>query len=121
MPRNFRLPSAMPSTHTKASTPTACAMGCVLWSSKSQLMRQAFGRRGLHLGARAGGVGLEVLVEEAGELLRGGVVGGFVGPGVARDQDFRRHAGTLGDDVEAEDRIALRSSPLRARRRGSRR
>ena len=66
-----------------------------------------FRRRGLHLGARAGGVGLEVLVEEAGELFRGGVVGGFVGPGVARDEDFRRHAGTLGDDVEAEDRIAL--------------
>ena len=33
----------MPSTHTKVSTPTACAMGCVLWSSKSQPMRQAFG------------------------------------------------------------------------------
>ena len=43
IPRNFTLPSAMPSTHTKVSTPTACAMGCVLWSSKSQPMRQAFG------------------------------------------------------------------------------
>ena len=78
-------------------------------------------RCGLHLGARAGGVGLEVLVEQAGELLRGGVVGGFVGPGVARDEDFRRHVRALGDDVEAEDGIALASSPSRARRRGSRR
>ena len=34
--RNFRLPSAIPSTQTNASTPMACAIGCVLWSSKSQ-------------------------------------------------------------------------------------
>jgi hypothetical protein len=43
MPFTFTLPSAIPITHTKASTPTACATGCVLWSSKSQFTRQAAG------------------------------------------------------------------------------
>ena len=80
-----------------------------------------FRRRGFHLGARAGGVGLEVLVEETGQLFRGGVVGGFVGPRIARDEDLRRHVGTLGDDVETEDRIALRLRLSRARRCGWRR
>ena len=28
MPRNFKLPSAIPSTQTNASTPMACATGC---------------------------------------------------------------------------------------------
>ena len=72
------------------------------------------GRRGFHLGARASGVGFEVLVKEAGKHFRRGVVCGLVGPTVARTQDLRGHAGALGDDVEAEDRIALR---LRARER----
>src|SRR5208337_4115142 len=74
------------------------------------------GRRGFHLGARASGVGFEVLVKEAGKLFRRGVVCGLVGPTVARTQEFRGHAGALGDDVEAEDRIALR---LRARERSA--
>jgi hypothetical protein len=42
-PFTFTLPSAIPNTHTKASTPTAWAMGCVLWSSKSQFIRQPTG------------------------------------------------------------------------------
>src|SRR4029077_13006352 len=39
-----------------------------------------FRRRGLHLGAHAGGVSLEIFVKEAGEFFRGGLVGSFVGP-----------------------------------------
>jgi hypothetical protein len=88
-PFTFTLPSAIPNTHTKASTPTAWAMGCVLWSSKSQFIHpSAHGRRGFHLGARACSVSLEVLVEEAGEFFCGGSVGGFVGPAFTRAQDF---------------------------------
>ncbi len=66
-----------------------------------------FRRRSLHLGAHAGGVSLEVFVKEAGEFFRGGLVGGFVGPRIARDEDFRRHTGTLGSDLETEHCIAL--------------
>ena len=64
--------------------------GLCLMELEEPAHASGFRRRGFHLGAGAGGVGLEVLVEETGELFRGGVVGGFVGPGVARDEDFRR-------------------------------
>ena len=66
-----------------------------------------FRRGGLHLGAYAGGVGLEVFVEETGKLFRGGLVGGLVGPRIAGDEDLRRHPGTLGGDLEPEHWIAL--------------
>jgi Phage integrase family len=66
-----------------------------------------FRRRGLHLGTHAGGVSLEVFVKEAGELFRGGLVGSFVGPRIARDEDLRWHTGTFGSDLETEHRIAL--------------
>ena len=39
----LQLPSAIPTTQTNASTPMACAIGCVLWSSKSQFTLQATG------------------------------------------------------------------------------
>src|ERR1700751_2316303 len=66
-----------------------------------------FRRRGLHLSVHACGVGLEVLVEEAGELFRGGLVGGFVGPRIAWDEDLRGHTGTLGGNLETEHWIAF--------------
>ena len=51
---------------------------------EEQVLPPSHRRRGLHLGARACGVGLEILVEQGRELLRGCVVGRFVRPAFAR-------------------------------------
>ena len=73
--------------------------------------RLGFRPRGFHFGARACSVGLEVLIKQPRELLRGGVVGGLVGPALTRAQDLPGHAGALSDNVETENRIALRLRP----------
>ena len=74
--------------NTKPGPWTACRCASTCSSSKSQPMRQTMGAAGFHLGARACSIGLEVFVEEAGELFRRGVVSGFYRP------SFRADAGS---------------------------
>ena len=74
-----------------------------IWS-----FRPLSGGGSFDLVSHAGGVGFEVFVKEAGQLFGGGVVGGFIGPGLARPENFRRDTGHFGDNVEAEDGILFR-------------
>ena len=87
MPFTFPL-SAIPTNTHEGEYTDGVGDGLRFLEIEEPVHPSGHGRRGFHLGARAGGVGLEVLVEEAGEFFRGGVVGGFVGPGVRAGRGF---------------------------------
>src|SRR5262245_10135008 len=69
--------------------------------------RSRGGRGGPHLRAGAAFVFLEVIDKQLREFFRRRIVRGFVAPGVARPQDFRRHAGARRHHVEAKHGIAF--------------
>src|SRR4029077_15911670 len=51
----------------------------------------------------------EVFDEQPRKLFRARLVSRRVGPGVARPENLRRHAGTFGSDLETKYRVAPRS------------
>src|SRR5262245_12811675 len=65
-------------------------------------------RRCPHLGAGAALVLLAVVDKQLGELLRRGIVGRLVAPGIAWPEDLRRHIRGRGHHVEAEHWVTLR-------------
>ena len=87
MPFTFPL-SAIPTNTHEGEYTDGVGDGLRFLEIEEPVHPSGHGRRGFHLGGRACSVGLEVLVEEAGEFFCGGSVGGFVGPAFTRAQDF---------------------------------
>ncbi len=80
-----------------------------------RLTNVLFRAGGSDLGGGLGGVLLEVLLEQRGQLARLDVVGVAVGPGLTRLEELPRHARALLGDRDLEHRVGGEAAPRPAR------
>src|SRR5579863_4840335 len=82
------------------------------WLRRCRRSRRRVDARGLHLVGDMPLEALEILLEALGELARSVVIGGPIGPGLARIEHLGRYARASLRHMEAEERIALGGDTL---------